>query len=122
MKKKVLIVDDSNTNNFLLQSILDLEGINSTIAFSGEEAFKLLKIEKPSLILLDIMMPDQDGFSILSKLKESPDTKNIPVVFITARSEDGIKEKAIKAGAIDLLNKPIEVNDVLHKVKNILIN
>lgn len=122
MKKKVLIVDDSNTNNFLLQSILDLEGINSTIAFSGEEAFKLLKIEKPSLILLDIMMPDQDGFSILSKLKESPDTNNIPVVFITARSEDGIKEKAIKAGAIDLLNKPIEVNDVLHKVKNILIN
>lgn len=122
MKKKVLIVDDSNTNNFLLQSILDIEGIDSTIAFSGEEAFKLIKLEQPNLILLDIMMPDEDGFTILNKLQEDQKTKQIPVLFITARNEDGLKEKALHAGAIDLLNKPIDVNDVLIKVKNILMN
>lgn len=122
MNKKVLIVDDSNTNNFLLQSILDLEGIDSTIAFSAKEALKILKVEKPGLILLDIMMPDQDGFSLLNEIKNCPETNHIPVLFITARNDDGINEKAIKAGAVGLLNKPIDVNNVLRKVKNILMN
>lgn len=122
MEKKVLIVDDSNTNNFLLQSILSGEGIDSSIAFNGKEAFKLINIEKPSLILLDIMMPDQDGFSIINKLKENPETNNIPVLFITARNDDDIKEMALEAGAIDLLQKPVDVPKVIEMVKNVLMN
>ncbi len=122
MKKKVLIVDDSNTNNFLLQSILTGENIESSIAFNGKEAIELVKIEKPSLILLDIMMPDLDGFSVLKNLKENPDTKQIPVLFITAKSEEGLKNKAIELGACNLLNKPINVTEVIEIVKNILAN
>ena len=122
MDKKVLIVDDSNTNNFLLQSILNGEGIDSSIAFNGKEAFKLINVEKPSLILLDIMMPDQDGFSILTKLKKDSETNDIPVLFITARNDDNIKHQAIEAGAVDLLQKPVDVNKVINLVKTVLIN
>lgn len=122
MNKTVLIVDDSNTNNFLLQSILEGEGISSSIAMNGKEAFEYLQVEKPSLILLDIMMPNIDGFSVLKKIKSQPDTTEIPVVFITARNDDDLKQKAIEAGAVDLLQKPIDVNKVLDIVKHILSN
>ena len=122
MKKNVLIVDDSNTNNFLIQSILNEEGIVSTIAFNGEEAIKLIGTEKPSLVLLDIMMPDQDGFSVLNKIKENPKTKHIPVLFITASSDDNLKQKAVEAGAVDLIPKPIDVFQLIKTVKEILMN
>lgn len=122
MKKTVLIVDDSNTNNFLLQSIMESEGINSSIALNGSEAFSFLKIKKPALILLDIMMPNIDGFSVLKKLKDGPETKDIPVIFITAKNDENLKQKAIEAGAQDLIQKPIDVNKVLNIVKKILLN
>lgn len=122
MKKSVLIVDDSNTNNILLQSILESEGINSSIAFSGKEAYNLINSEKPSLILLDIMMPEIDGFTVLKEIKDKPETNNIPVVFITAKNDDKIRSKAIEAGAKDLLHKPIDVHEVLSIVKRILLN
>jgi len=122
MKKTVLIVDDSNTNNFLLKSILESEGIDSSVASSGSEAFEYLKIENPALILLDIMMPNIDGFTVLKKIKNNPKTNKIPIVFITAKTDDNIKQKAIEAGANDLIQKPIDVTKVLDVVKHFLIN
>lgn len=122
MEKTVLIVDDSNTNNILLQSILESEGINSSIAFSGEEAFSLLKTEKPSLILLDIMMPNIDGFTVLKNIKSNEETNEIPVIFITAKNNDDIKQKAIDEGAIDLIQKPIDVNKILEIVKQYVLD
>jgi len=121
MNKEVLIVDDSNTNNFLLQSILESEGIHASIAFSGTEAFAYLKVEKPALILLDIMMPNIDGFGVLEKLQSKPETKTIPVVFITARNDETLRDQALNAGASDLIIKPVDVNKVLEIVKEILI-
>lgn len=110
MNKTVLIVDDLNTNNFLLQSILENEGIKSSIAINGEEALKQLNIEKPALILLDIMMPNINGFEVLKKVKDQEKTEKIPVIFITAKVDNDLKKKAIKAGAEDLIQKPIDVN------------
>lgn len=122
MEKTVLIVDDSNTNNLLLQSILESEGINTSIACSGKEALKILKIEKPSLILLDIMMPNIDGFTVLKKIKGSTETNEIPVVFITAKNDNNLKQKAIDEGAADLIQKPININEVLKIVKQYILN
>ena len=116
--KKVLIVDDSNTNNFLLQSVLDAEGIPTLVAFDGKQALDILKVEKPSLILLDIMMPELDGFIILEKLKADPVTQNIPVIIITARNEDDLMEKAVNAGADNMLQKPIDIEKVIKMVKS----
>ena len=122
MEKTVLIVDDSNTNNFLLQSILETEGIKSIIAYNGKEAFEYLKIEKPALILLDIMMPYLDGFSVLKKIKNDQKLNNIPVIFITAKHDDNLKQKALEAGAADLIQKPIDVNEIVNLVKHLIIN
>ncbi len=122
MEKIVLIVDDSNTNNFLLQSILETEGIKSIIAYNGKEAFEYLKIEKPALILLDIMMPYLDGFSVLEKIKNDQKLSNIPVIFITAKHDDNLKQKALDAGATDLIQKPIDVNEIVNLVKHLIIN
>jgi len=118
MMKKVLIVDDSNTNNFLLESVLNAEGISTLVAFDGKQALDILKVEKPSLILLDIMMPELDGFIILEKLKTNPVTQDIPVIIITARNEDDLIEKAAKAGADNMLQKPIDIEKVIKLVKS----
>lgn len=122
MNKTVLIADDSNSNNILLQSKMESEGINSSSALNSNKAFKFLKIEKPALILLDIMMPNIDVFSILKLLKNSPDTKEIPVTFITVKNDENLKQKAIHVGAQDLIQKPSDVNKVLNLVKEILLN
>jgi len=122
MKTKVLIVDDSNTNNLLLQSILEMEGISSHVTCSGKEAFDYLKIEKPGLILLDIMMPNVDGFTVLEKIKKNSEINQIPVVFITAKNDDGLKQKALDAGAKDLIQKPIDLNEVVTIIKHLIIN
>jgi CheY-like chemotaxis protein len=122
MEKTVLIIDDSITNIFLLQSILEAEGIQSSVAVSGKEAFDIIETQKPSLILLDIMMPDQDGFMVLQELRNKPDMKNIPVVFITAKNDTNIRKTALDAGATELIQKPIDVNYVLNLVKSILLN
>jgi len=122
MDKKVLIVDDSNTNNFLLQSILEMEGIQSHIAMNGKEAFKYLEAKKPSLILLDIMMPNLDGFSVLEKIKQNSEISEVPVVFVTAKNDENLKKKVIEAGAKDLIQKPIDVNKVIDIVKQLITN
>jgi len=122
MNKNVLIVDDSNTNNILLENILLGEGIQSSIAYNGIEAIEIATTEKPDLILLDIMMPEKDGFTVFSELKDNIETKSIPVVFITARNDSELKQKALNAGAIDFIEKPINVNYVIDLVKRILLN
>jgi len=122
MNKNVLIVDDSNTNNILLENILLGEGIQSTIAYNGIEAIKIATTEKPDLILLDIMMPEKDGFTVFSELKDNIETKSIPVVFITARNDNELKQKALNAGAFDFIEKPINVAYIIDLVKRILLN
>lgn len=122
MDKRVLIVDDSNTNNFLLQSILEMEGIQSHIAMNGKEALKYLEVEKPSLILLDVMMPNLDGFSVLEKIKQNSEINEVPIVFVTAKNDENLKNKAIEAGAKDLIQKPIDVNKVIDIVKQLITN
>jgi len=122
MNKNVLIVDDSNTNNILLENILLGEGIQSSIAYNGIEAIKIATKEKPDLILLDIMMPEKDGFTVFNELKDNIETKSIPVVFITARNDNELKQKALNAGAFDFIEKPISVAYVIDLVKRILLN
>ena len=122
MDKNVLIVDDSNTNNILLENILLDEGINSIIAYNGTDAIKLAHKEMPDLILLDIMMPEKNGLTVFEELKLNNKTKAIPVVFITARNDDKLKHQAITAGAYDFIEKPINVTYVIDLVKQILLN
>ncbi len=120
MPDKVLIIDDSLTNNVLLESLLQSAGIDSTLAYSGKEALKILKIEKPSLILLDIMMPDMDGFMVLDHINKNESTQNIPVIMITAKDDNESIMRAKNAGVKDFILKPIDIEKVLESVKKLL--
>jgi CheY-like chemotaxis protein len=117
---RILIVDDSTTNNILLQSILEEEGFHVDVAFSGKEALTLVNKQPPSLILLDIMMPEIDGISLLRQLQANAQTQAIPVVMVTAKDDEYSREESILAGAKDFLTKPIDVDLVIQKVKSLV--
>jgi len=118
--KRILIVDDSTTNNILLQSILEEEDFKVDVAFSGNEAIKLIHRQLPNLILLDIMMPEIDGISLLRELRANEQTRAIPVIMVTAKDDEYSREESMLAGANGFLTKPIDVDLVVQKVKSLV--
>lgn len=117
-KQKILVVDDEKFNINVLTDILKND-YKMMVAKDGEHALKAANSEnKPDLILLDIMMPDMNGYEVCTKLKADDYTKDIPVIFITAiTDEDGI-EKAYDVGGVDYITKPIKPKEVMARVKS----
>jgi len=114
-KKKILIVDDVKSNiNILMQCLKDEYDLIP--ALSGVKAFKALEILDIDLILLDIIMPDMDGYEVCEILKNKIETKVIPVIFITAESNKESIDKAYKVGGIDYIIKPFNKENILEKV------
>jgi putative two-component system response regulator len=116
----ILLVDDSEVHLIIAENILK-EKYQVTTARSGKEALSLLsKGLVPNLILLDVLMPDMDGWEVYNKVKGISLLQSVPVAFLT--SLDGEKEKlyASRLGAADLITKPYEVNELLGRVENIL--
>lgn len=116
--KKVLIVDDTPENVYVLMGILkDLYDV--LVAASGEKALKILsRVPDIDLILLDIMMPEMDGYEVCSIVKANPDTVNIPVIFVTALTADDNEAKGLELGAVDYITKPFNPALVRARVKN----
>lgn len=112
----VLIVDDTPDNLGVLSEWLEESGIETMTALSGERALELVKHAKPDLILLDVLMPHMDGFETCLQLKENPDTRNIPVIFITALMDTTSKIKGFSTGAVDYVAKPVQREEVLARV------
>ncbi|MDH4317676.1 MAG: response regulator [Desulfobulbaceae bacterium] len=119
MDKKfmILIVDDEPNNLKLLQQILT-ETYRLKFANDGTSALAAAEKHKPDLILLDIMMPGIDGYEVCRKLKDSEGTKNIPVIFVTAKSEIKDEQQGLELGALDYIIKPISPPIVKARVKN----
>jgi putative two-component system response regulator len=118
----ILIVDDEPTNlsllNHLLRPLYQLRAANS-----GESALRAAVAEpRPDLILLDVMMPDMDGYTVLARLRENPRTADIPVVFLTALTDASDEEHGLELGAADYITKPIKPTVVLARVKTQLEN
>ena len=119
-RPKILIVDDEPLNvDYLEQELIDL-GYETASATNGQEALEKVAAEAPDLILLDVMMPIMDGFTVCRTLKESDETRLIPVVIMTAL--DGIEDriKGIEAGADDFLTKPVDFVLLKEKLKHII--
>jgi DNA-binding response OmpR family regulator len=117
----LLLIEDSETNNILVQSIFEEHpGYTIDIATSGKEAFRYLKSTTPDLILLDLMLPDIDGFSILETLKKEPKNKDIPVVIVSAKDKPEDVKRGKKLGADDYVLKPIGVNNLFARVERVL--
>jgi len=116
-KKFVLIVDDTPTNITVVSGILK-DQYRTKIATNGEKALSLAAGEdKPDLILLDVMMPGMDGYEVCRRLKESPGTVDIPVIFLTAKTESGDEEEGFDVGAVDYIHKPFSAPIVLARVR-----
>ncbi len=116
----ILVVDDSSVNNLLMQNILEEEGYTILTVESGKEALSMIRQKSPVLVILDIMMPDLDGFEVLENLKTENKTMNIPVMMLTARNNSRDKQKALALGALDYIIKPIDIPDVIARIKRIL--
>jgi len=114
---KILVVDDQPVNVQLLKRKLEREGINVIAAYTGQEALDLVPVEKPDLILLDVMMPDMDGMEVCQRLQETEDTRSIPIIFITARSSKESKLEGLAVGAVDYITKPIDLDETLARVQ-----
>lgn len=118
IEKKILVIDDQPGNVFLLKDRLNREGFTVITAYDGEDGIKKAKVEKPDLILLDIMMPGIDGFSACKMITKDKITRSIPVILLTAlNSSDDIK-KGFEAGAYDYVKKPFNKIELLARVKS----
>jgi diguanylate cyclase (GGDEF)-like protein len=116
-RQKVLIVDDTPANIEILYKILK-EEYDIHFAKNGADGLRIVEKETPDLILLDIMMPDMDGYQVCEVLKSDPQTARIPVIFITAMGSDEDETKGLACGAIDYITKPISPAIVQARVKN----
>ncbi|OKH55072.1 hybrid sensor histidine kinase/response regulator [Calothrix sp. HK-06] len=115
-QNQILIVDDSPTNATLLLAILKSAGFDVVIANDAETAFKKVEEVLPSLILLDVMLPEIDGFEICSRLKETKSTHDIPVIFMTSLSRTEDKVRGFNLGAVDYITKPLQKEEVIARV------
>ncbi|MBS4028810.1 MAG: response regulator transcription factor [Ignavibacteriales bacterium] len=119
MVKSILVVDDETDIVELLSYNLKKEGYNILSATNGKEA--LLQAEsKPDLILLDVMMPQLDGFEVIKQLRKNPATENIPVIFLTAKSSEFDEVVGLELGADDYIIKPISIPKLLARIKSVL--
>ena len=110
----ILIIDDDKAINELIKVNLKLNGYNIIQAYDGIEGFALTKQELPNLVLLDVMMPNVDGFDVLAALSKSEETSNIPVVILSALNSESDIEKALSNGAKDFVTKPILMDKLLN--------
>ena len=115
---RVLIVDDEVHNRELLRDLLESKGLSVTEAANGREALALTAQVMPHAILLDIMMPEMNGFEVCRQLKANPVTVSIPVLMVTALSDRDDRLKGIEAGASDFLSKPVDARDVELRTRN----
>lgn len=115
-KPKLLIVDDQTINIQLLSQAFSAE-FQVFMATSGAKALSLCAAHAPDLVLLDIMMPEMDGYEVCARLKANPLTANIPVIFVTAHTDDVSEERGLDVGAVDFISKPINLKIVRARVK-----
>ena len=112
----LLLVDDNPTNLQVLYQTLETTGCKLLVAKNGETALAIAQKASPNLILLDIMMPGIDGFEVCRRLKDNPDTADIPVIFLSALTETKDKVQGLQLGAVDYVSKPFQPDEVIARV------
>ncbi|NPE29406.1 response regulator [Methanococcoides sp. SA1] len=119
-RQKVLIVDDEPDAVIATKRALEADGYNVIEANNGAMAFDVLKSDIPDVILLDVMMPDMDGFEVCRRLKEEPLYENIPVIMLTAKGETNDKIEGLDIGADDYMTKPFNLKELKARIKTVL--
>jgi CheY-like chemotaxis protein len=112
--KKVLLVDDDVRNIFALSSVLERRGMSVLTAGTGREAISILEATKDiAIVLMDIMMPEMDGYETMQVIRQNPSSRRLPIIALTAKAMKGDREKCLEAGASEYLAKPVNTDQLL---------
>ena len=114
--QKVLIVDDSPTERYYLTDILVTNGFTVTTAENGEEAFAKIRLEKPDLILMDVVMPGQNGFQVTRAIARDPELADVPVIICSSKNQETDRIWGLRQGARDYVTKPVDPAELLAKI------
>ena len=117
---KILVVDDDSAINELIKINLELQGYSVIQAFNGVEGFAKAKQDNPSLIILDVMMPDVDGYTMAQRVRQCPEISDTPIIMLTALSELNNKVEGFNIGVDDYLTKPFEIDELIVRVRALL--
>ncbi len=115
--KKILIIDDDNRNIFALTAVLKAKKYTCLSATSAKTGFNLIENDEDiALVLMDMMMPDMDGYQAMAQMRETPKMKDIPVIAVTAQAMVGDKERCLEAGAAGYVSKPINIDELVNHI------
>ena len=118
----IMIVDDDAFVRRPLEFILEAEGFRPLLASDGEECLRLVAVDRPDLIFLDVMMPGRDGFGICRELKNDPAYRDIPIILLSARGQEHDEAKGLAMGAEEYMTKPYSPSELISRVRQILEN
>ncbi|HEX6558006.1 MAG TPA: response regulator [Longimicrobiales bacterium] len=114
---KILYVEDNDDNVYMLRNRLTRAGFTVVVATDGVQGVAMAGTERPDLIIMDLTLPDMDGWEATRRIKADPATKHIPVIALTANAMEGDREKALAAGCDDFDTKPVELPRLLDKIR-----
>lgn len=120
MPTKILIADDDPTIIMLLKVNLEMEGYEVMVATDGRQALEMAATRKPDIILLDIMMPNMDGWTAKTRLAGSKETADIPVIFLSARAQAADIKKGYDLGVAEYITKPFDPTDLINTITEVL--
>ncbi|MFI5296111.1 MAG: response regulator [Thermodesulfovibrionales bacterium] len=116
LHQKILVVDDNRDNRELVVKVLKNRGYDMVEAVDGEDALRKAQDERPGLILMDISLPKMDGYEVIRRLKSQEEYRDIPIVALTAHVMKGDKERAMNAGCIGFIPKPIDIRELPEQI------
>jgi len=120
VRKKILVVDDSSTNVVLLDAVLQRENFDVITSLNAKEGLKYVETMNPDLILLDLLMPEVNGFEFMKSLHTMEKRKDIPVIIVSAVGTSENKQISKKLGAINFINKPVDISSLINMIHNTL--
>lgn len=120
MKNKVLIIEDNETNMYMLSFLLESENYFVLKTFNGKDGIKTAEEKEPDIILLDIQLPEMDGYTVATKLREIDKLKKTPIIAVTSYAMPGDREKCIESGATGYIEKPINPDTFISQMKSFL--
>ena len=119
--KKILIIDDDTRNIFALTAVLKAKKYTCLSASSARSGFNLIENDTNiAIVLMDMMMPDMDGYQAMAKMRDIPKLKDIPVIAVTAQAMVGDKERCLAAGAVGYVSKPIDIDELVNQINKYL--
>ncbi len=120
VSKKILVVEDEKEILDLIQMYLEREGYRTVTAMTGFEALKLIRVEHPNLVILDLMLPEMDGFEVCRHIRSDPASSGTPVIMVTAKAEHADKIVGLELGADDYVTKPFQPRELIARTKALL--